>query len=516
MSDLHVPADYLTIAAAVAAARARSDGSTTILIAPGVYPESGIVLDVPNLTLAGTTPLARDPDGFPLDSQPPNSVAAVRTSLPSGAVMFYVRAANVRITGLVLDGLIPPPVGQGQGGIVINIDGALSTDGFSIDGNLVQGANQGIVSRMASGTIQGNRLASMASGSASFGGRPEDTKSVTFSDNLVIGNSNVGAAFQGGNGSRNSPTFPMAGDGPGSLSVEVSGNEFRRNGSDTPNATNVGLSFLINDDSRSDTTQPARIEAHVHDNLFIENRNWGIDVAQRVRPSARLTGFEFEGTLERNRYCGNGLNEAIFAFRQVTTTLGGGTVHFRYGRGSSYLIHAENDPLAWLGYDLDHPANDPDPHDLTNPLEHENPGVPLGNTLTFNGTVVPTAAAPLLRRLTPMTGDSTPPVVELHLSKTVLWPANNTLVPVGLTIEAKDECTPAAGLVVLSCHATSSEPGEGDASIVMTGPFSGTASLRAKRLGGGPGRVYTIRCEVADASGNVGIGEGTVVVPHSH
>ena len=98
----------------------------------------------------------------------------------------------------------------------------------------------------------------------------------------------------------------------------------------------MGLSFLIDDDSRSDTTRPARIEAHVHDNLFFENRNWGVDVAQRVSPNTRLTGFEFEGTFERNRYCGNGLNEAIFDFRQVTTTLGGGAQKFRFGRGSSY------------------------------------------------------------------------------------------------------------------------------------------------------------------------------------
>jgi hypothetical protein len=238
-------------------------------------------------------------------------------------------------------------------------------------------------------------------GSAVFSGRPEDAKSVTFRDNLVIRNSNVGAAFQGGTGSRNPPRVE---DGPGSLLVEVSGNEFRENGSDVANFTNVGLTLLVNDDSRSDTTQPARIEAYVHDNLFIENRHWGLDVAQRIGPIAPLVGFEFEGTFERNRYCGNGLNEAIFAFRQVTTTLGGGMQQFRYGRGSTYVIHAENDPLASIGFDLDHPANDPDSHNYPDPTPDEAPGVPLGNTLIFNGAIVPTADAPVLRRLIPMVG----------------------------------------------------------------------------------------------------------------
>jgi hypothetical protein len=516
MAELRVPADYPTIAAAVAAARARTDDSTTILVAPGVYSESEVVLDVSNLTLAGTAPLARGPDGFPLDSDQQSGVARVQQDLPASAVMFQVQAANVRITGLVLDGLRPLSLllmGPGQGGVVINIDGALtSSDGFSIEGNLLQGAATGVFSRMASGNIQGNRFALMNSGSASFGGPPEQTKSVAFRDNLVVGNTNVGAAFQGGTGSRN---LPRVADGPGSLSVEVSDNEFRENGAVGPNFPSVGLSFLINDDSRSDATLPARIDAQVHDNLFIENRNWGMSVAQRVSPNARLTGFDFEGTFKNNRYCGNGLNEAIFAFRQITTTLGGGAVHFRFGRGSEFIVHAEDDPLAWVGFDLDHPANDPDPHDYTNPTEHEDPGVPLGNTLIFNGAIVPTADAPVLRRLAPMIGDGTPPVVAFHLSRTLLWPPNKNVVPVDFTIEAKDECTPAADLVVLSCQATSSEPGDGDASVVMSGPFSGTASLRAERLADGPGRVYTIRCEVADASGNVGIGEATVVVPHS-
>ena len=81
MAELHVPADYPTIAAAVAAARTRTDDSTTILVAPGVYPESEVALDVPNLTLAGTAPLARGPDEFPLDSDHQSGVARVqRTS----------------------------------------------------------------------------------------------------------------------------------------------------------------------------------------------------------------------------------------------------------------------------------------------------------------------------------------------------------------------------------------------------------------------------------------------------
>ena len=178
----------------------------------------------------------------------------------------------------------------------------------------------------------------------------------------------------------------------------MSDNQFRRNGSDQENFANLGLSFVVNDDSRSDTTQAARIEASVHDNYFIENRFWGVSVAQRISPNAPVVGYEFDGTFERNHYCGNGLNEAIFDFRQVTTTLGGGTQQFRYGRRSTYDIHAENDPLASIVYDRDHPANDPDSH------TNEPPGTRLGNMLMFNGSTVATAPLPVLQRTMPVVG----------------------------------------------------------------------------------------------------------------
>lgn len=425
-ADLYVPVDYPTIAAAVAAARAQTDAATTIHVAPGDYPESGILLDVANLTLTGLAPLVRGPDGYLRDVGMQPIRALIGTNLPVGVSVIQVKAANVRITGLVLAGLHPipaPPPGAapGSGGVVIAIDGALSpADGFSIEGNIVmgEGFGQGITSRMASGTIQGNRVTLLNSGSAVFGGRPEDAKTVVFRDNLVIGNSSVGAAFQGGNGSRTSS--PPAADGPGSLSVEVSGNEFRRNGSDQPSFANLGLSFLLNDNTRSDTTRPARIAAHVHDNYFIENRHWGVSVAQRVNLNARQIGFEFDGAFEHNHYCGNGLNAAIFDLRQVTTTIGGNK--FRYARGSTYVIHAVNDPLASLGFDLDHPAIDPDAHDYTSPTAHENAGGLLGNTLTFNDALVPTAPGPVLQRPTgvPVVGCPDLPSAQLSLRGTGL------------------------------------------------------------------------------------------------
>jgi len=173
----------------------------------------------------------------------------------------------------------------------------------------------------------------------------------------------------------------------------VSKNDFLRNGSDPSvypsNSPNTGAYFLLNDSTASDATQGARIDADIHGNTFMQNIWYGVAVGQRIEPNKRLTGYAFEGTFERNRYCGNGLNVAALDFRHIVVTHGGGTQRFRFGRGSTYAINAALDPLAGIDFDYDHPALDPDPHDYTNPTEHEDAEAPLGNKLLFNGTPVP-------------------------------------------------------------------------------------------------------------------------------
>src|SRR5262249_45558219 len=160
---------------------------------------------------------------------------------------------------------------------------------------------------------------------------------------------------------------------------------------------NVGVTFLIADDTKSDITLGANIAANVHDNLFVDNRFWGFDVAQRLSPNARFapppalypeSGFGFEGTFAHNRYCGNGFNQASVAFRQVSTTLGGGSKHFRFGRKSTYDIHTEDD-LTMADFDFDNPETDPDPHeyDDVDPAQLEDAGATLYNTLKFNDSI---------------------------------------------------------------------------------------------------------------------------------
>jgi hypothetical protein len=106
--------------------------------------------------------------------------------------------------------------------------------------------------------------------------------------------------------------------------------------------------------------------------------------------------------------------------------------------------------------------------------------------------------------------DKQPPTISsVAASPNVLWPPNNKLVPVTVSVSATDNCTPNP-----VCNITaiaSNEPiSSGDTQI--TGNL--TANLRAQRLGSGTGRIYTLTVQCTDGSGNASSAPVTVEVPH--
>jgi K319-like protein len=114
--------------------------------------------------------------------------------------------------------------------------------------------------------------------------------------------------------------------------------------------------------------------------------------------------------------------------------------------------------------------------------------------------------------------DTTPPVVDLRVSPSTLWPPNHKLVDVHATVRVQECGTFTVSLVSV----TSSEPdngtGDGDTVGDIQGADIGTADtdfqLRAERSGGGPGRVYTIVYKVVDAVGLETTATAFVKVPH--
>jgi hypothetical protein len=114
--------------------------------------------------------------------------------------------------------------------------------------------------------------------------------------------------------------------------------------------------------------------------------------------------------------------------------------------------------------------------------------------------------------------DTQPPVVDLGVTPSSLWPPNHKLVHVTANVHVRD-CGP---YTVRLESVTSNEPdnglGDGDTSGDIQGVDRGGADydfyLRAERSGGGSGRVYTITYRVVDAGGFATTRTARVVVPH--
>ena len=105
--------------------------------------------------------------------------------------------------------------------------------------------------------------------------------------------------------------------------------------------------------------------------------------------------------------------------------------------------------------------------------------------------------------------DRTAPVIQSATpTPSVLSPANNKLVAVAIAVSATDTCGGSVRCRIVSV--TSNEAiAAGD--WMITGDL--TLTLRASRVNKGPGRIYTITIECADASGNVSTKTATVTVP---
>ena len=117
--------------------------------------------------------------------------------------------------------------------------------------------------------------------------------------------------------------------------------------------------------------------------------------------------------------------------------------------------------------------------------------------------------------------DTTPPVVTVHATPAFLWPPDHTMRPVHFTVLAADACDPSPMVLLQSVASSDPDDAPGKSDGATTGDVQGAAVgtpdfdvfLRAERDGRGPGRTYSARYRSTDASGNFGMGVGTVAVP---
>jgi hypothetical protein len=111
--------------------------------------------------------------------------------------------------------------------------------------------------------------------------------------------------------------------------------------------------------------------------------------------------------------------------------------------------------------------------------------------------------------------DTIPPVVQVTLSPTALWPPNGKLVTVQASVTATDNLDGPvqASLVSVTCN----ECADPAADIVGVDIGGGSQEfmVRAARLGKRKeGRVYTVTYKATDQAGNTGTGSATVTLPH--
>jgi hypothetical protein len=138
---------------------------------------------------------------------------------------------------------------------------------------------------------------------------------------------------------------------------------------------------------------------------------------------------------------------------------------------------------------------------------------PSGSTFALNTTSVACTAADAAGNMSNASfsvtvEDSTAPMITAGAaSPDVLWPPNNKMIDVTLTVAAADAVSPT------TCSVGSVASNEAIAADdrVITGPLS--VRLRAQRFAR-PGRTYTITLSCSDQSGNASTTTTTVVVPH--
>jgi hypothetical protein len=134
-------------------------------------------------------------------------------------------------------------------------------------------------------------------------------------------------------------------------------------------------------------------------------------------------------------------------------------------------------------------------------------------TASNSGTNVATCSTTVSVR------DTTPPQIShTQANPSVLWPPNNKMVPVTISVTASD-ANQSIGCRIIAVRSNEARVSamrhsKPEPDWQITGDL--TVSLRAQRLGTGQGRVYSIDVECTDAAGNTSMSTVAVTVPKNN
>lgn len=157
-------------------------------------------------------------------------------------------------------------------------------------------------------------------------------------------------------------------------------------------------------------------------------------------------------------------------------------------------------------------------------LDHASGSSFPAGTTTVHATATDAAGNSSACSFTVTVKDITPPVIVLNVNSIALWPPNHkdsTVNVTDLVASASDLCDPSVNInSVVIASVSSDEPnnsaGDGNTTNdIVIAPGCKSVQLRAERMGGGNGRVYTITFQVTDGSGNSTTATAQVTVPKS-
>lgn len=410
-----------------AVVRARSDRETgaippdrliRIHVAPGTYvgtffefdlsghPEYEIlpiVLNVRRLAIFGSTHLVRDARGLPTGSEPGATILQSNRRLFAFQFIVLITRTSgdaigneVTVEGLSFDDFQDVRGVANSASVFVD-----RVSDFRLRNNLMQHEDFGVVTRLASGTLEGNLLVENGEATSVTGGSLVHPATVLLQANRATRNTshgfmNIATGVVAGlpSAGSNPPdlaaaiseplqtTFDRNDPGdlqniPDTLTVVLAGNDVSANGQ-------LGIRFMANVHPltyrTSDETQPltGTLQAFVLRNTSVGNGFYGVDLeggfTERTEP--RRFVQDLSVYFERNSFAGNGLAGALFSFRHWAAAVGFEPLErFKFAEDSTYQVTDPEGELA--GFDLDHPATDP----LS--------GTVLDNLLTVNGVEVP-------------------------------------------------------------------------------------------------------------------------------
>jgi hypothetical protein len=417
---------YRRITDAVARARAERafgvlppEEEIRIHVAPGTYVGSynpaqlkahaeyevlPIILNVPRFAVLGSTVLVRDDRGLPTAADSA-SAAILEPDKPLGPTQYLflvTRTADGAVgDGVTVDGFVFDGKDGDLPGADVFID---RVSDFRFTDNLVEHSAFGVMTRLASGTIEGNLLAdNLELGSAVTGGSLAHPATVLIHANRATRNvaHGFGHAVAGwiklrtdpGQNTlalleplqtvfdRNNPEDVQ--NIPDTLTVTLSGNDASDNGGGNPfggTGIRFGGIWPDYDYDTADATQPLTsvLTANFLGNTCDRNGSYGVarEAGSSDRSNPRHFIQTFTGSFQGNTFVGNGRAAALFTFTYWLVSVGENPPYQeKFAEDSTYAVTDGDGELS--GFDYDNPVMEP----LS--------GAVLNNTLTVNGVEVP-------------------------------------------------------------------------------------------------------------------------------